>query len=269
MKYCIAMSLILCHSVMYAAAPSDAQSSLHLASYILNTELKYLEALQQFEKTAEICKRSSADLQEHDTLALALTGLAMCHHHIGQYKQRDDCMKEAQQLIGLPSNPLDYQPTIYKETIANFFSVDGYRFYIQYEQAAKNLAPIEEQRAYLLQAQSAFNKVLEIAQFHKQETIEMTHAYHGLGTIYEFLYKTEASDKDYLALSIDSFQKALHIRTQLLGAGHPLVARTHHKLARNYKLAAHKHYKIASHLYNSCGIPKEHPKYQELLDEII
>lgn len=274
--YILILWSLLCYTLNVQPADDNfVRRSLKKAQHELNYKFNYQIAAQLFAKTITLCQHLTPE--DKETQASAFSGLAMCDHHTGQYSLRDQRLERAQKLIDLPEDLLDYKPKTYKQSAVNFFIVDGYRWSIYFENANKKAYPIEQQKAILLRAKDSFNKALTIDLLTEQINIETTHAHHGLGAVSELLSSCETSkiaSRSHLIDAIRTFRLALYERQTLLGNNNPQVARTHHKLGRVYALIeehqqAKHHYEEALAIYDACNIPVIHPKYQELLDDII
>jgi len=256
------------------------------AEGFLNKQYDYHAAITWFKHAVTVYeqKLSSRDAAK-SSASQTYIGLAMSYHHIGKHGQRDECMVKAQTLLAIPNNIHDYTKDLFARPASSYFVVDGYRFYIKYEDCHKSAGTITQQEQYLRQAQTAFEKALEIANTCGTQPLEQTHAHHGLGTIFEFLSKCQQEKgnvpaaQEYLAQSIDAFEQALSMRRQLLGEKHPHVARSYHKLARNYALLgnllkdaprqelyqkADNCYQQAIRIFEENYIAKDQPKRQEL-----
>jgi tetratricopeptide (TPR) repeat protein len=262
---------------------SVAQQCLIVAQDFLNTYYNYHSAITWFERAVALYEK---EVHSHDSKSCILQsyiGLAMSYHHIGKHIQRDRCMSKAQHLLTIPDNPNDYTQEMFDRAAANYFVVDAYRFYIRYENCHKNSGSIEQQEGYLNRAKDAFYKAFEIADTFDQ-ALEKTHAQHGLGTVFEFLGKCQQErgnlegTKIYLHQAVNAFEYALTMRKQSLGETHPHVARSYHKLARNYALLggllkqdfyskADGCYQKAIAIFEHNNISKDQAKRQELENE--
>lgn len=266
----------------------------------LNVRYDYHKAIQEFkdvialyekecghQKTDALCKNSSS------LAAQAYISLAFAYHHIGSHKEREIFMEKGRELLAIPLELKDYKLALFKPEASAYFIVEGYRWYIKYENLSIKKEPIKLQEDCLFQAKAAFEKALEISCAFPTVTIaESAHAYHGLGTILEFLGKCKQEQgsiqgaQDYFSQSVQSFERALEIRQKTLGLSHPHTARSHHKVARNYVLLgdvlnkndqssqaknyyqkADASYQEAIAIFEKNNIAKEQAKRKELEDE--
>lgn len=274
----------------YSNAAYDAlqQGRVHLDEHY-----DYQSAITWLLKAEELYEQepTSEKIQQEQTQTYIC--LAMSYHHIGKHILRDGYMRKAQEVLRLPADATIYNDKAkFSMTAANWYLVNGYRFYIRYEQSHNASEPIDQQESHLLAAQQQFLKTLEIITALHLTTETMSHAHHGLGTIFEFLgmCQQQRGDHtkalDYAQQSMHAFELALDIRKTILGPRHLHVARSYHKLARScIKHAnllspndcsdmmqelyehANKYYNEALAIFEANNVDKEQAKYKELQDE--
>lgn len=221
---------------------SVAQDCLLVAQDFLNSKYNYQSAITWFLHAITLCENKLSAQDTKASIAQAYIGLSMSFHHLGDHRQRDLYMKKAQNLLAIPENLNNYRAEKFDKIASSYFIVNGYRCYVNYENCEKNHEPLTQQEHYLNQAKDSFLKALEIAHAYTAQELDTSHAQHGLGTIFEFLSKSEQKKGNpelaqrYLYESAAHFECALDMRKKLLGENHPHVARSCHKLARNYAL---------------------------------
>lgn len=214
----------------------------------------------------------------------AHTSIAMAFHNIGQQKSRDFYMAKAQRLLGIDRIE-NYDPKNFNPAACEYFVTDGYRHYIKFEESEKSEASVDEQEKHLHDAMTCFKKAIAISDKFKLEGFAKSNAIHGEGTMLEFLGKCQLR-RDNKIKAIENFQKAIccfeeaiGIRRRMLSQYHPLVARSFHKLARNYVLLAQaldqadfmqkafQYYQEALTIFSQSQVPQIQAKRVELFTE--
>lgn len=286
------LGILIMNSVMSNNDNKKAWNCLMTAQDYLDNRYDYQAAIEWFLRANNLYDQEVINDATNLCRAQVLVGLAIAHHNIGKNLLRDQYMKNARELLHIPENIASCADSAkFTEPMIGYFVVEGFKDYIQYEQCQKDDRPLDQQEAYLHQAKASFLKALEIAKTLNLENQTSTHAVHGLGTIFEFLGKCAQLRSDlvqaesYGRQSIDMFKQALHMREQFLGDHHPHVARSHHKLARNYaRLSdfiqhqegeeknrlyglANTHYQKARIIFEENNISHEHAKRKELEEE--
>jgi len=197
-----------------------------------NYFIKIYEALEKI-------NRCTAAVIQH--VVSAHTGIAMAFHNIGERARRDYYMAEAKRLLGIDTIE-NYQKEKFNSAACEYFVVDGYRHYIRFENSEKNKEAIEEQEKHLNDAIILFQKAITVSDELQLEGVAKSHAIHGFGTMLESLGRCKIkSGNQQEAIndfnnSITHFKQAVSIREKLLGPLNPSLARSFHKLARNYNL---------------------------------
>lgn len=273
---------------------ASAHDYLMQAQDYLNNKYNYHEAITCFLNADDLLKSSSTSLTNKEEQALIWIGLAMSYHNIGKAALSSQYLQKAKDLLELPDRADELTNTVlFTPAAAAYLMVKGYHFYIQFEQSQRKGEDITHQEAYLHQAKNAFLKSLEISRVIGNNNGDDSHAHHALGTMFEFLGKCAQARQDwqqatqYAHQSISAFETALHVRLQWLGSHHLHVARSHHKLARNYAVLADlltqqhseaeksnelyaladMHYQQAILIFESNNIPLEQSKRKELVEE--
>lgn len=292
------LSALVCLGIMMVSTnrctDENAWGCLTKAHHCLNNLYDYHAAITWFSRASDLYANETLTEETKQNCAQAWIGLAMSYHNVGKASLSTLYIHKAQELLGIPDNAADFTNAAqFSPAAAEYFVVKGYHFYIQFERSQRANEAIAQQEACLHQAKTSFLKSLEIARSLSQNTPDSSHALHGLGTVYEFLGKCAQARNDwqqaeqYGHQSIDAFEHALSIRAQLLGAHHLHVARSHHKLARNYAVLADllnhlhtdaekekmlygladMHYQEALHIFEENNISPEQAKRKELTDE--
>lgn len=271
-----------------------AEKCLLIANDLLNNKYDYYGAIKWFNLLINLYNtlkdRGLLSPAMYQQAAQSYIGIAMTYHLTGRLKQRDECMTQAQQLLGIPDNTHNENRESFDPGACSYFVVDGYRFFGDY-QACKPRASLDLQEAYLHNAEYSFQKAIAISNAFETNELDKSHAIHGLGTVFEFLSKCqqERGNKDeamaYQYKAISAFEKAAKLRRQLLENNHLHLARSFHKLARNYGLLgtmlknikpkeaseyfmkAHKYYKKSLSIFAQSKLSQIHPKREELEKE--
>jgi tetratricopeptide (TPR) repeat protein len=291
--------LVLCGLGVIMVNASEHKESafdcLIKAQDYLGNQYNYQEAVTWFLRASDLYASEPSTASARLQNAQAWIGLAMSYHNIGQTELSKSYLHKAQKLLEIPDDTEKFtDQTKFSYASSEYFVVKGYHLYMQAEQNRSSGNPVQEERYYLYQAKDAFSKSLEITNILGENTMDSSHAQHGLGTIFEFLGKNAQARHDQQQTlncahqAIDSFKKALAIRIQLLGTQHPNVARSHHKLARNYAILADllhqqispdeqkrlydladSHYQKALQIFDKSKIPLEQIKRKELTEEYV
>jgi hypothetical protein len=253
------------------------------ADDLLDNYFDYRGSIEWINHAITVCdvlKRQGFAIPHLRSLEIrSYTGIAWAYHNIGKNDQRDFFMKKAQELLNIPDDISQYKESSFDRQGCNYFVIDGYRYYIRYEQTPKE--SIDMQEEYLRNGEQCFLKALAIADKFELGVLTQGHAKHGLGTIYEFLGKCQQARHnnekliDFLFKSINAFQKAAQLREEALGSKHPHVARSLHKLARNFCLlgdvnqnydfirAADQSYGKADEIFEESKVPAMQAKRAE------
>jgi tetratricopeptide (TPR) repeat protein len=257
-----------------------AQNCFYNAQQHLHNDYNYNEAIKWLTPIVDLYEKNLLNTTKETLVIPTYTDLALLHHHIGSHEIRDSFLKKVQDALHIPDTIEEASSEIWNEQTCDYCIVNGYRHYVHYEDCHKNNKPILQQKEHLSRAKKWFTQAIEITNKYPGKEFSQSHAFQGLGTTYEFLNKCEQTEGNttqatlYLQKSTHAFEQALNLRKSLLGKSHPHVARSYHKLARNYALTsallnnqAKEFYQTAQTIYEHNTIPPTQAKRKELEEE--
>jgi len=286
--------LQLLHTPQEATVAWDevASNCLKVADDFLNYRYDYRSAKEWFLPVITLYEKQLLSPSMRSEVIQSYVGIAMAYHGVGRGDDRNAALEKARSLLAISADINTYKPEQYEALASGYYVMEGYRFYITYEQSRKNRESIDQQEQCLHRAQECFLKAIDIVQVCNAQELEKAHASQGLGTVFEFLSLCEQERNNneqaaaYLDTSCGFFKQAIDIRIRLLGEHHPHVARSYHKCARNYalraKLIAHdnsahapqalyqeadNYYQKALAIFERTTIPYEQAKRLELEQE--